>query len=68
MNRPSVGEDPKFTKSTFSGEGACLEVAHIGEWVLLRNSRFPETEPMRLTLDEWRAFRLGVQHGEFCFD
>jgi len=68
LSRPSVGEDPEFTKSTFSGGGACLEAARVGEWILLRNSRHPDTELMRLTLDEWTAFRLGVQHGEFRFD
>jgi Domain of unknown function (DUF397) len=68
LSGPNVGEDPKFTKSTFSGAGGCLEVAHVDDGVLLRNSRFPDSEPMRLTMAEWRAFRLGVQHGEFCFD
>jgi len=68
LSRPSVGEDPEFTTSTFSGGVNCLEVARVGNWVLLRNSRCPETELMRLTLDEWTAFRLGVQHGEFHFD
>jgi hypothetical protein len=68
LSRPSVGEDPEFTKSTFSGGVNCLEVARVGDWVLLRNSRCPETELMRLTMDEWHAFRLGVQHGEFRFD
>jgi hypothetical protein len=55
-------------KSTFSGAGSCLEVAHVDGWVLLRNSRFPEIELPRLTLDEWSAFTLGVQHGEFRFN
>jgi Domain of unknown function (DUF397) len=68
LSQPSVGEDPEFTKSTFSGEGNCLEVAHVGGWVLLRNSRFPDVKLPKLTLDEWNAFRLGVQNGEFCFD
>ena len=68
MSRPSVEEDPKFKKSTFSGTGGCLEVAWTGEWVLLRNSRCPEAEVMRLTLAEWKAFTLGVQHDEFRFD
>jgi hypothetical protein len=68
LSRPSVGEEPKFTKSTFSGAGSCLEVARVGNQVLLRNSRFPEVEPLQLTMDEWKAFRLGVEHGEFRFD
>jgi hypothetical protein len=68
LSRPIVGEDPEFTKSTFSGGGNCLEVAHVGGWVLLRNSRNPDTELIRLTLDEWKAFTRGVQHGELCFD
>jgi len=68
LSRPSVGEDPKFVKSTFSTAGSCLEVAQVGDWVLLRNSRCRETELIRLTPDEWKAFTMGVQHGEFSFD
>ena len=67
MSRPSVGEDPNFTKSTFSGAGNCLEVAQVGDWVLLRNSRFPESEVIRLTMDEWDAFTLGVRDDQFRF-
>ena len=65
MSRPSVGEDPKFVKSTYSGAGSCLEFARVDGWVLLRNSRCPDTEFIRLTLDEWVAFKKGVLHGEF---
>ncbi len=42
-----------------------MEVARSGEWVLLRNSRSPETELLRLTVGEWKAFVLGLNGGEF---
>jgi hypothetical protein len=45
-----------------------LEVARVDGGILLRNSREPETELIRLTLEEWTAFRLGVQNGELRFD
>jgi hypothetical protein len=67
LSQPSVGEDPKFTKSTFSNVEGCLEVAQDGDCILLRNSRHPETERIRLTPNEWKAFWLGVQDGELRF-
>ena len=68
LSRPSVGEDPKFVKSTYSGGGGCLEFARVSDWILLRNSRCPDTEFMRLTLDEWKAFRQSVLDGMFAND
>jgi len=68
LSRPSVGKDQEFTKSSLSGSGNCLEVARVDGGILLRNSREPETELIRLTLEEWTAFRLGVQNGELRFD
>lgn len=68
VSQPSVGEDPQFTKSTFSNAGGCLEVAQDGDAILLRNSRHPETECIRLTMREWKAFTQGLQHGEFLFE
>ena len=37
---PALGKIRSSRKAR-SPEKECLEVAHIGEWVLLRNSRFP---------------------------
>jgi Domain of unknown function (DUF397) len=45
-----------------------LEVARDGDAILLRNSRHPQTERIRLTVREWKAFTQGLQHGELLFD
>jgi hypothetical protein len=43
-------------------------VAQEGDDILLRNSRHPETERIRLTMHEWKAFVQGVRHGQFVYD
>jgi len=47
--------------------GECLEVAILGERVLLRSSRDPGLQ-LRLTHAEWREFVVGVRDGEFDAD
>lgn len=55
-----------WKKSTFStGNGECVEVAHDGKWVLIRDSKFPSGLVLRFTATEFRAFVEGVQRGEF---
>jgi Domain of unknown function (DUF397) len=58
----------EFKISTFSGGGSCVEVGRaLGEdlEVLVRHSRFPQLGALPFTIDEWRAFVLGVKAGEF---
>lgn len=44
--------------------GACAEVARDGRDVLLRSSLAPDVV-VRLTREEFEAFRLGVLAGDF---
>ena len=43
---------------------ACVELMRDGEWVLLRDSKNPDT-PLRYSLLEIDAFFDGVKRGEF---
>ncbi len=58
--------EPEFRCSSFCGSGGCIEVAHVGTQVLVRDSRRPAgVLPSRFTRDEWAAFVEGVKAGEF---
>src|SRR5690242_375741 len=66
VNEPYTG-GVSWHKSTFSsdGSGNCVEVALLGETVLVRNSRHPGGVVLSFTLAEWGAFLAGVRNGEF---
>jgi hypothetical protein len=54
-------------KSSFCGTGACVEVAHDSDEdeIFVRDSKNPDTPPLRFNRDEWDAFIAGVKAGEF---
>lgn len=54
-----------FTKSSFCTLDACVEVGHDAGDVLVRDSKHPETQPLRFTAEEWRAFLAGARDGGF---
>jgi hypothetical protein len=47
--------------------GNCVEIAHDGDHVLLRDSKNPQSSTMVFTGDEWAAFTAGVREGDFDF-
>lgn len=55
----------KYTKSSYSGDGGCVEVALLVDGVSLRDSKNTNKEPHHFTPYEWRAFLAGVRNGEF---
>lgn len=54
----------KFLKSTFCGNGACVEVriSREHDYVLVRDSR---GDTVTYNHDEWQAFLAGCKAGEF---
>jgi hypothetical protein len=56
----------KSRASSDSG-GNCVEVAIIGEAVLVRNSQDPSGPVLSFSHAEWRAFLTGARNGEFNF-
>jgi Domain of unknown function (DUF397) len=54
-----------WRKSTASGSGDCVEVALLGDTVLVRHSRRPSAPVLTFSHGEWIAFTTGVRNGEF---
>ena len=54
-----------WRKSTFSAQGDCVQVAPVGNEILVRDSKRPGAGHLRFTPSEWQAFLAGVRHGEF---
>jgi hypothetical protein len=59
-----------WRKSSHSGNnGNCVEIAwHQGVEgisILVRDSKFPDQEPLMFTLDEWAVFLERVKTGDF---
>lgn len=56
----------KWRKSTFSNNGACVEVAPVtGGGVALRDSKDRGGAVLRFSAVEWAAFVAGVRADEF---
>ena len=45
--------------------GSCVEVMHLGDQVLTRDSKDPEGRPQVYSREEWTAFVAGIKLGEF---
>jgi hypothetical protein len=55
-----------WRKSSFCGNGACVEVALVGDEILVRDGKNPLCTPaLRFTRSEWAAFLRGAKNGEF---
>lgn len=55
-----------FRKSTFSGNGGCVEVRRLDDGTIaVRDSKDPSLPPHHFTRTEWTAFLAGVRNGEF---
>jgi predicted secreted Zn-dependent protease len=54
----------EWRKSLMSGSGNCVEVAFVGQSVLVRHSQ-DRGATLSFTLSEWDAFLAGVRNGEF---
>jgi hypothetical protein len=67
MAEPS-SEPPRFRRSSFCGEGGCVEVAALpGDEIVIRDSKDtrPDAPRLSFTAAEWDAFVAGVTAGEF---
>ncbi len=56
----------RWRKSSFSGGGGsnCVEVAHVGATIAVRDSRHPSGPVLSFTGPGWRAFIHGVKASE----
>jgi uncharacterized protein DUF397 len=57
--------DQPWTKSSYCGTNACVEVATVGDRVLVRDSKEPDGPPLAFSRTAWRTFIDGVRGGEF---
>lgn len=54
-----------YRRATTCGSGTCVEVAQVDASVLVRDSKHPDGPVLRFSIEEWEAFLLGVEAGEF---
>lgn len=54
-----------WQKGRASGADGCVQVAHIQEYVWVRDSKNPLGPALGFTRDEWAVFIVGVQCDEF---
>lgn len=64
---PEAGELARaaWIRAQKSNSGGCVEVAHLDNWVVVRNSRDPSGPKQFYTVHEWECFLDGARKGEF---
>jgi len=60
-------EHVRWRRAKGCGSDACVEVAVTDDHYLIRDSKNPETEPLRFGRQEWIAFLAGARAGDFDF-
>lgn len=55
----------RWRKSEASAATDCVEVAFVGQSVLVRNSKDPAGPVLSFTHSEWTAFLTGARNGTF---
>jgi len=59
----------EFKISSHSPFGkSCVGVARKNGGILVTNTNLPDRPTVEFTVEEWKAFLLGVKDGEFDFD
>jgi hypothetical protein len=61
---PGNDQTPSWRKSSFSGNGDCLEWLICADGVRLRDSNRDSSPELSLSFSEWAAFIAGVKSGE----
>ena len=64
-NFSDIDNGLNWKKSTYSGNGNCVEVAKPPAAVAVRDSKDPNGPALSFTPDAWTAFIAGVNDGTF---
>jgi hypothetical protein len=54
-----------WNKSIASGGGACVEVARLGEMIIVRDSKYVSGPVLIVSGKAWRTFLVGARSGKF---
>jgi hypothetical protein len=57
-----------WIRSSYCTGSTCVEVAHAGGLIAVRDSKNPDRSVLYCTTDEWQAFTASVANGEFIYE
>jgi Domain of unknown function (DUF397) len=57
-----------WKKSSYSGQGNCVEVAPLRNGMAVRDSKNPDGPVLRFSADAWQAFVSGIKAGRIGSD
>jgi Domain of unknown function (DUF397) len=53
-----------WKKSSYSGQGNCVEVAPVRDGIAVRDSENPSGPVLRFNVEAWQAFVSGIKAGK----
>lgn len=60
-----TGQQSEWRRSSYCGNGACVEVARTEGGFLVRDAKDAQSPVLTFTPEEWAAFVAGVKNDEF---
>ena len=63
----SVASSAQWRRSSRCSTGGCVEVALVGDTVLVRDSKLDGSPILQFDRNEWHDFRQGILAGDFTF-
>ena len=57
---------PLWIKSSLCDSANCVEVAEIGDEIMIRDSKSPAIV-LQVSKQDWNAFAAGIARGDFTF-
>jgi uncharacterized protein DUF397 len=58
-------DEPVWRTASRCDSGACVEIGKLGKFVMVRKSPDPDGARLKLSLDEWQEFIVGLKAGKF---
>lgn len=65
MRQQNPGPVLEYRTASACNNGGCIEVAHAGDGVALRDSKDRGKPPLMISIEDWRVFLAEIRSGVY---